>query len=210
MGRFFAFSHIESCFRPLGWDASESVPHRPCISFIYVGQCFHFSHRNGQNRGGLCGILLFPGLRGRAAAMWERRPAPAARGMTGSAIPCPAPLHYMTRKLASPCFQGVWAPPSHPLDGRKTDIPPAEQARSALRSRCGMQFPRRTRTAKPQARATRAARRRCADTHALRCQDNKQHSKTADGGVRTRVPIYCRLAQIPVVTRPAFYGTMDT
>ena len=42
---------------------------------------------------------------------------------------------------------------------------------NALRSRCGMQFPRRTRTAKPQARATRAARRRCADPCALRRRD---------------------------------------
>ena len=164
-------SHIGPAFHSFMWDSVSTFP---------TGMV---------KTGGLCGILLFPCLRGRAAAMWERRPAPAARGMTGSAIPCPAPLHYMTRKLASPCFQGAQAPPSHPLDGRETDIPPAEQARSALRSRCGMQFPRRTRTAKPQARATRAARRRCADTHALRCQDNKQHSKTADGGVRTRVPI---------------------
>ena len=209
MGRLFAFSHLESYFRPLGWDASKSVPHRPCFSVIYVGRCFRFTHRNGQNRG-LMWDFAFSGLRGRAAAMWERRPAPAARGMTGSAIPCPAPLHYMTRKLASPCFQGAWAPPIASTGRQGNCMPPAEQARSALRSRCGMQFPRRTRTAKPQARATRAARRRCADTHALRCQDNKQHSKTIDGGVRTRVPIDCRLTQIPVVTRPAFYGTMGT
>ena len=82
VGRLFAFSHTESCFRPLGWDASESVPHKPCFSVIYVGRCFRFSHRNSQNRG-LMWDFTFSGLRRRAAAMWERRPAPAAQGMTG-------------------------------------------------------------------------------------------------------------------------------
>ena len=63
-------------------------------------------------------------------------------------------------------FPGRVSAPSHPLDGRETAVPPAEQARSAKRRRRGMQFPRRTRTAKPQARAGRAAGLRCADPRA--------------------------------------------
>ena len=157
VGRLFAFSHIESHFRPLGWDASESVPHKPCFSVIYVGRCLHFSHRNGQNRG-LMWDFAFSGLRRRAAAMRERRPAPRCARYDrydGLTHPCRAccsaysrygvheSLHFLISRRASA--------PLHPLDGRETAIPPSEQTRSAKRRRCGMQFPRRTRTAKPKA-----------------------------------------------------------
>ena len=52
-------------------------------------------------------------------------------------------LHFLISRRASA--------PLHPLDGRETAVPPAEQARSAKRCSCGMQFARRTRTAKPKA-----------------------------------------------------------
>ena len=140
VGRLFAFSHIESHFRPLAWDASKSVPHKPCFSVIYVGRSYRFSHRNGQNRG-LVWDFAFSGLRRRAAAMWEHRPAPAARGMENVAC----------TKDCIPLFPGRVSAPSHPLDGRETAVPPAEQARSAQRRRGGMQFASRIRTAKPKA-----------------------------------------------------------
>ena len=76
----------------------------------------------------------------------------------------------ITGEFAHPLISRRVSAPSHPLDGRETAIPPAEQARSAKRRSCGMQFPRRTRTAKPQARATRAAWLRCADPRDLQRQ----------------------------------------
>ena len=187
VGRLFAFSHIESYFRPLGWDASKSVPHRPCFSVIYVGRCFRFTHRNGQNRG-LMWDFAFSGLRGRAVAMWERRPAPAARGMTGSAIPCPAPLHYMTRKLASPCFQGAWAP--HRIHWTAGKLTSRLQSKHGVRrgADAGCSFP---------------------DGHAQRSRRREQREQPG-GGVRTRVPIDCRLTQIPMVTRGSFYVTISS
>ena len=72
--------------------------------------------------------------------------------------------------LHTPLISGRASAPSHPLDGRETAVPPAERARSAKRRSCGMQFPRRTRTAKPQARAGRATGLRCAAPHDLSCQ----------------------------------------
>ena len=69
-----------------------------------------------------------------------------------------------------PYFQGASAP--HRIHWTAGKLPfrlPSE--RSAKRRSCGMQFPRRTRTAKPQARAGRAARLRCAAPYALRRQD---------------------------------------
>ena len=79
---------------------------------------------------------------------------------------------YGVHESLSFLFPGRVSAPSHPLDGRETAIPPAERARSALRCRRGMQFPRRTRTPRPQARARRAARRRCADPHDYRRQSS--------------------------------------
>ena len=101
----------------------------------------------------------------------------------GSASPPPRRARYGSygvHESLSFLFPGRVSAPSHPLDGRETAIPPAERARSALRCRRGMQFPRRTRTARPQARARRAARRRCADPSALRRQESKLHSEAAD------------------------------
>ena len=113
--------------------------------------------------------FAFSGLRRRAAAMWERRPAPAARGMANTAC----------TKDCIPLFPGRVSVPLHPLDGRETAIAPAERARSAQRRSCGMQFASRTRTTKPWARAERAARLRCADPHSFRRQESKLHSEVA-------------------------------
>ncbi len=102
---------------------------------------------------------------GRAAAMRERRPPPLREVWRHDELTfsyC-ALLRLESRarralKLATPCFQGARAPQSHPLDDRETAIPPAEQARSAKRRRREMQFPSRTRTAKPQAEVCGPAR----------------------------------------------------
>ena len=108
-------------------------------------------------------------LRRRAVAMWGAPPRPR-RARYG---------RYGVHESLSFLFQGRVSAPSHPLDGRETAIPPAERARSALRCRRGMQFPRRTRTPRPKTRARRAARRRCADPLALRRQESKLHSEAA-------------------------------
>ena len=109
VGRLFAFSHTEGCFRPLGWDTSKSVPHKPCFSVIYVGRCLHFSHRNGQNRGLMWelseirdpgrlhrGFEGVHGLAGTGGSLWERRSAPRCARYDRYdelAFPCCAPLH---------------------------------------------------------------------------------------------------------------------
>ena len=73
----------------------------------------------------------------------------------GLTHPCCAPLHRIAgtvcTKACISLFPERASAPLHPLDGRETAIPPAEQARSAKRCSCGMQFHNRTRTAKPQA-----------------------------------------------------------
>ena len=109
-------------------------------------------------------------------------PRPAARSMKFFSLLCPVTPNIAGTACIKAClslFPGRVSAPSHPLDGRKTAIPPAEQARSALRRRCGMQFASRTRTAKLRARAGRATRRRCADTRALRSKNSKRHSEAA-------------------------------
>ena len=81
-------------------------------------------------------------------------PAAAGGCYLRSAAPPPA-APYMAAavctKACAPLVSGRASAPLHPLDGRETAILPAKRARSAKRRRCGMQFPRRTRTAKPQA-----------------------------------------------------------
>ena len=103
--------------------------------------------------------------------MWGAPPRPAARSMKFLSLLFPVTPNIAGTACIKAClslFPRRVSAPLHPLDGRKTAIPPAEQARSAMRRRCGMQFASRTRTARPRARAGRAARRRCADPCALR------------------------------------------
>ena len=94
----------------------------------------------------------------------------------------------ITGEFAHPLISGRVSAPSHPLDGRETAIPPAPQTECAaaqmrnavsqtdthseaagggVRTHVTYAAKEPSCTAKPQARAKRAPRLRCADTHAL-------------------------------------------
>ena len=124
----------------------------------------------------------------RAAAMRERLPAPPREVWQVWCARKPVFLISRARQR-----------PSHPLDGRETAVPPAEQARSAPRRRRGMQFASRTRTARPQARARRADRLRCADPIALRCPGRGFGSP----GI---APVRCEFSQERITPHECNYG----
>ena len=128
-------------------------------------------------------------LRRWAVAMWGAPPRPR-RARYG---------RYGVHESLSFLFPGRVSAPSHPLDGRETAIPPAERARSALRCRRGMQFPRRTRTPRPKTRARRAARRRCADPFDYRRQSS---NCTAKPQTRARRAARRRYADPRALRRP--------
>ena len=90
--------------------------------------------------------------------------------------------------LASPCFQGAWAP--HRIHWTAGKLTSRLQSKHGVRrgADAGCSFP---------------------DGHAQRSRRREQREQPG-GGVRTRVPIDCRLTQIPMVTRGSFYVTISS